>query len=75
MRFWFFCQKWHLSSTPSFPLEDDGDNWVPEDILRATRAPHSASHWSTLVFCWCLASRLERGGGPWTIHHTRSVTW
>lgn len=48
MRFWFFCQKWHLSSTPGFPSEDDGDNWEPEDILRATGEPHGLERGWTL---------------------------
>lgn len=56
-RFWVFCQKWHLSSTPSFPSEDDGDNWEPEDILRATGEPHG------LVRGWTLDDHHDEC--PW----------
>lgn len=48
MRWWVFCQKWHLSSTPDFPPEEDEDDWEPQDILGATGDPHGLERGWTL---------------------------
>lgn len=48
MRLWFFCQKWHLTSTPFFPPPDDGYTWRPENILDATGPSHDLERGWTL---------------------------
>lgn len=44
----FWCQKWHLSSTPTFPPDDDGKGWRPEKIVYATGTPHGLERGWTL---------------------------
>lgn len=43
----FWCQKWHLSSTPAFP-PDDGEGWRPVRIVYASGQSHGLERGWTL---------------------------